>query len=210
MVTQVRIHVHTLFSHRSMLHHQWLGRVPSATQQDLIANPFQGNHLHLPIHPTPSPDVILEWVISGTRIQTLPCGNIMLPILQSFFFFFFPFFSFFFFFFFLSFVFWGLHLRHMALPRLEVQSELWPPAYARATAMPDPSRVCNLHHSSHQHPILNPLSQARDGTHNLMVPSQIWLHCTMTQTHSFFFFLFFFYTTSKSYIPTSQRQRFSN
>ena len=99
MVTQVRIHVHTLFSHRSMLHHQWLGRVPSATQQDLIANPFQGNHLHLPIHPTPSPDVILEWVISGTRIQTLPCGNIMLPILQSFFFFFFPFFSFFFFFF---------------------------------------------------------------------------------------------------------------
>ena len=29
-----------------------------------------------------------------------------------------------------------------------VQSELQSPAYARATAMQDPSRICNLHHSS--------------------------------------------------------------
>ena len=44
---------------------------------------------------------------------------------------------------------------------------------ARATAMPDPSHVCDPHHSSRQHQILNPLHEARDGTHNLMVPSQI-------------------------------------
>ena len=41
-----------------------------------------------------------------------------------------------------------------------------PPVYARATATRDPSLICNLHHSSQQRRILNPLS-------NLMVPSQI-------------------------------------
>ena len=30
--------------------------------------------------------------------------------------------------------------------------------------MPDVSRVCNLHHSSQQHQILNPLSEARSQT----------------------------------------------
>ena len=38
--------------------------------------------------------------------------------------------------------------------------KLVPPAYA--TAMPDPSHVCKLHHSSPKHWILNPLSEARD------------------------------------------------
>ena len=41
------------------------------------------------------------------------------------------------------------------------------PAYTTATATPDPSRVCNLHHSSQQRQILNPLSEARDQTHIL-------------------------------------------
>jgi len=59
------------------------------------------------------------------------------------------------------------------VPRLGVESEMQPPAYARATAMRDPSCVCNLHHSSRQHRILNPLSKARDQTCNLMVPSRI-------------------------------------
>ena len=36
------------------------------------------------------------------------------------------------------------------------------PAYVTATAPPDPSCVCNLHHSSGQCQILNPLSEARD------------------------------------------------
>ena len=49
------------------------------------------------------------------------------------------------------FVFLGLHLRHMEVPRLGVESELQLPAYTTATAMPDLSRVYNLHHSSRQH-----------------------------------------------------------
>ena len=42
MVTQLHIHLHILFSHITMLHRKWLDIVPSATQQDLIANPFHG------------------------------------------------------------------------------------------------------------------------------------------------------------------------
>ena len=38
MVTQLHIHVYSVFSHSIMLHHKWLDTVPSATQQDLIAN----------------------------------------------------------------------------------------------------------------------------------------------------------------------------
>ena len=63
--------------------------------------------------------------------------------------------------------------RHMEVPRLGVESELEPPAYARATATRDPSRVCNLLHSSRQCRIVNPLSKARDRTRNLMVLTQI-------------------------------------
>ena len=43
----------------------------------------------------------------------------------------------------------------------------------RAIATQDPSRVCDLHHSSQQRQILNPLSKGRDRTRNLMVPSRI-------------------------------------
>ena len=39
--------------------------------------------------------------------------------------------------------------------------------------MPDLSHVCDLHHSSQQHRILNLLSEARDWTPDLVVPSQI-------------------------------------
>ena len=50
----------------------------------------------------------------------------------------------------------------MEAPRLEVESELQLLAYTAAMAMPDPSCICNLHHSFPQHQILNPLSEARD------------------------------------------------
>ena len=43
-------------------------------------------------------------------------------------------------------VFLELHLRHLEVSRLGVESELEPLAYATATAMPDPSHVFNLHH----------------------------------------------------------------
>ena len=89
---------------------------------------------------------------------------------------------FFFFFFFFFFVFIGPHLRHMEVPRLGVQSELLLPACARDTAMPDPSHVFDLAHSSWQRWILNQLSKARDRTGNLMVPSQIHFHCATTGT----------------------------
>ena len=70
-------------------------------------------------------------------------------------------------------VFLGLHLRHVEVSRPDVESELEPLAYTRATAMPDPSHVCSLHRSSWQLWILNPLSEARNGTCVLMDASQI-------------------------------------
>ena len=65
-------------------------------------------------------------------------------------------------------LFLGPHPWHMEVPRLEVKSELQPLAYAIATATPDPSHLCELHHSLWQHQILNPLSEVRDWTHILM------------------------------------------
>ena len=41
------------------------------------------------------------------------------------------------------------------------------------TAMLDPNHVCNLHHSSQQRQILNPLSEARDQTRVLKDTSQV-------------------------------------
>ena len=52
----------------------------------------------------------------------------------------------------------------------------------RTTATPDLSHVCDLHHNSQQRQILNPLSEARDRTHNLVVPRCIRFHCFTTGT----------------------------
>ena len=78
------------------------------------------------------------------------------------------------FFFLLGFL--GLHPWHMEVPRLGVKSWLQLPAYTTATVTPDPSQVCDLHHSSRQQRIFNPLSEASDGTRNFMVPNQIRFH----------------------------------
>ena len=77
---------------------------------------------------------------------------------------------------FFFFVFVEPHPQHVEVPRLGVKSELWPPAYTAATATSDLSRVCNLHHSSRQRQILNPLSRARVPTCILMGPRQIRFH----------------------------------
>ena len=53
---------------------------------------------------------------------------------------------------------------------------------ATATAMPDPSCIFNLPHSSQQRRTLNPLSEARDQTCNFMVPSRICFRCATTGT----------------------------
>ena len=79
---------------------------------------------------------------------------------------------------FLFFCFLGPHLQRMEIPRLGVESEL---SYVTATAMPDPSRVCDLHYSW-QHWILNPLSEARDRTCVLTDARQIRFCCAMTGT----------------------------
>ena len=72
----------------------------------------------------------------------------------------------------------------MEVPRLGVNSELQLPAYATATAtaMQDLSLVWDLHHSSGQHQIFNPLSEVRDRTRNPMVPSWVHFRCATTGT----------------------------
>ena len=90
-----------------------------------------------------------------------------------------------FFFFFFPLVFLGLLLLHKEVPRIGIKSELQLPAHSAATVIPGLSLVCNLHHSLQQGRILNSLSEARDWTHNLMVPSWIHYHWAMmgTPTH---------------------------
>ena len=64
----------------------------------------------------------------------------------------------------LFFFFLGPHSQHMEFPRLGVKSELQLLVYATATAMQDPSCICDLHHSSKQWRILDPLNEARART----------------------------------------------
>ena len=64
----------------------------------------------------------------------------------------------------------------MEVPRLRVELELQLAAYITATETQDPSCICNLHHSSWQCWILNPLSEARDRTRILMDTNQIHYH----------------------------------
>ena len=70
----------------------------------------------------------------------------------------------------------GPHPGPMEVPRLGVESKLQLPAYATATAMRDPSCICDLHHSSWQCPILNLLREARDQTPILMDASYVRYH----------------------------------
>ena len=72
------------------------------------------------------------------------------------------------------------HPQHMEAPRLGVELELQLPTYVTATAAPDQIQVCDLHHSSRQHQIFNPLSEARDQTDILMDTS--WVRWATTGT----------------------------
>ena len=62
------------------------------------------------------------------------------------------------------FLFLGLQPRHMEVPRLGVELKLRLGPYATATATRDPVYIFNLHHSSQQCQVLNPLSGAGDQT----------------------------------------------
>jgi len=70
----------------------------------------------------------------------------------------------------------------MEVPRLRVESELQPQANDRATAMPDPSHVCNLHHSSQQRRIIHPLSKGMVQTATSWFLVGFVNHCAMTGT----------------------------
>ena len=75
-------------------------------------------------------------------------------------------------FFLFGFGFLGPHREYVEVPRLGDELELQVLAYTRATATADPSRICHLHHTSWQCWILHLLSEARNRTCNLMVPSR--------------------------------------
>jgi len=78
---------------------------------------------------------------------------------------------------FFSFFFLGLHLWHTEVPRLGIESELQRPAYTTATAMPDLSRIWDLHLSSQQCRV-----KARDWTRILMVLVGFLTHWATTGT----------------------------
>ena len=80
---------------------------------------------------------------------------------------------------------WGAHLWHMEVPRLGVESELQLPVYTTATATRDPSCVCDLHHSSRQPRLPDPLMEGRDWTCILRNTSWICFRCTTTGTPIF-------------------------
>ena len=61
----------------------------------------------------------------------------------------------------------------MEVPGLGIELELQLLAYTTATATQDLSHIFDLHHSSWQCWILNPLSQARDQTCILMDPDSL-------------------------------------
>ena len=62
---------------------------------------------------------------------------------------------------------------HMEVPRLGVELELQLLVYTTATAIADLNHICDLHRSSQQCWILNPLSEARDRTHIVTDPSRV-------------------------------------
>ena len=88
-----------------------------------------------------------------------------------------------FFFFFL-----GPHLLHIEVLRLRVKSVLQLQAYSAATAS-DSSHICNLHHSSWQHEILNPLSKVSDQTCILMDIS--WVLNSLSHNRNSYLLFFF-------------------
>ena len=88
----------------------------------------------------------------------------------------------------IKFVFLGPHLKHMEVTGLGVKSELQLPAYTTVTAMPDLSRLCDLHCSSQQDRILNPLREARDQICVLMGTSWVnyhWAKMGTPTSHNF-------------------------
>ena len=84
----------------------------------------------------------------------------------------------------------------MDVPRLGVKLELQLLASPTCTATRDPSGIFDLHHSSQELQIPDPLSEARDQTGILMDTSRIHFYCAATGTPSFV--LFFNFMSARS------------
>ena len=92
---------------------------------------------------------------------------------------------------FICFYFFRSHLWQRDIPRLWVKS-LHLLVYATVTAIRDLNFVCDSHHSSRQHQLPNSLSEARDQTHNLVVPCRIRFRCTTPRNSPRLTFLIWF------------------
>ena len=107
----------------------------------------------------------------------------------------------------------------MEVPRLGVESKRQLQACTAATAMWNLSCICDLHHSSRQHWILNSLSKARDRTCILIDTGQVHYCWAVTGTpascvyiHFFFYAVIFFciktmplFCLFKFLLPTSNK-----
>ena len=80
----------------------------------------------------------------------------------------------------------GLHLQHMEVPRLGVESELQLLAYVIATATKDLSLIQDLRCSFWKCWILNTMIETRDQTHILMDASQV--HNLLSHNRNSLFF----------------------
>ena len=145
---------------------------------------------------TSSPNYILCWRLNGaippyvylqrTHISSCKQPHPIEVVLFLFFL------SFYFIYFIL---FYFCFLGHMEVPRLVVESELQLLVYTTATATLDHSCICDLHPSSWQLIILNPLREARDRTYIFM--DTIWVcnplrYNTNSKKQSLLLFLFLF------------------
>ena len=86
-----------------------------------------------------------------------------------------------------------------------VELELQLPAYTTDTAMPDPSCICNLHRSSWQCQVLNPLNKVRYQTRILMDTSQIHFHCVTAAIPSCSIFLALAFMQDKNTLKLSRQ-----
>ena len=84
------------------------------------------------------------------------------------------------------------------------QARAWIGAVA-ATAAPDPSHICDLHHNSWQCWILNTMSEARDWTCILMDTSQIRFHWTIMGTHILLLLFLIFMAAAVTYESSQAR-----
>ena len=101
--------------------------------------------------PPPPPPPLLRRPFSWPEPFSLPSASLTQPALSFFF------------------CFLGLHPQHIEVPRLGIELEPMPQPQ-------QPSHICDLHLSSWQHQILNPLREAGDRTCVLMDNSRVYYH----------------------------------